>query len=69
LEFSVPRTFCGGYTPRTFNDPFVNGTDRVQWAWSRSNKLDSANWNSVLSSTLLNEFTFAFNSDGTGCTC
>jgi carboxypeptidase family protein/TonB-dependent receptor-like protein len=55
-----------GYTPWTFNDPFVNGTDRVQWAWSRPNKLASASWNSVLSSTLLNEFTFAFNSDGTG---
>ena len=55
-----------GYTPWTFNDPFVNGTDRVQWAWSRPNKLGAANWNSVLSSTLLNEFTFAFNSDGTG---
>src|SRR5262249_23446789 len=26
----------------------------------------AASWNSVLSSTLLNEFTFAFNSDGTG---
>jgi Carboxypeptidase regulatory-like domain/TonB-dependent Receptor Plug Domain len=55
-----------GYTPWTFNDPFVNGTDRVQWAWSRPNKLGAASWNSVLSSTLLNEFTFAFNSDGTG---
>jgi len=55
-----------GYTPWTFNDPFVNGTDRVQWAWSRPNKLSAASWNSVLSSTLLNEFTFAFNSDGTG---
>src|SRR5262245_44417908 len=55
-----------GNTPWTFNDPFVNGTDRVQWAWSRPNKIASANWNSVLSSTLLNEFTFAFNSDGTG---
>src|SRR5262245_33431372 len=55
-----------GYTPWTFNDPFVNGSDRVQWAWSRPNKLGAASWNSVLSSTLLNEFTFAFNSDGTG---
>jgi hypothetical protein len=55
-----------GYTPWTFNDPFVNGTDRVQWAWSRPNKLGAVSWNSVLSSTLLNEFTFAFNSDGTG---
>ncbi len=55
-----------GYTPWTFNDPFVNGTDRVQWAWSRPNKLSAASWNSVLSSTLLNEFTFAFSSDGTG---
>jgi carboxypeptidase family protein len=55
-----------GNTPWTFNDPFVNGTDRVQWAWSRPNKLAAASWNSVLSSTLLNEFTFAFNSDGTG---
>ncbi|PYQ85127.1 MAG: TonB-dependent receptor, partial [Acidobacteria bacterium] len=55
-----------GYTPWTFNDPFVNMTDRVQWAWSRPNKLGAASWNSVLSSTLLNEFTFAFNSDGTG---
>src|SRR5919108_1219203 len=55
-----------GYTPWKFNDPFVNNTDRVQWAWSRPNKLGAASWNSVLSSTLLNEFTFAFNSDGTG---
>jgi hypothetical protein len=55
-----------GYTPWTFNDPFVNGTDRVQWAWSRPNKLGAASWNSVLSSKLLNELTFAFNSDGTG---
>jgi hypothetical protein len=55
-----------GNTPWTFNDPFVNGTDRVQWAWSRPNKLAAASWNSVLSSTLLNEFTFAFSSDGTG---
>jgi hypothetical protein len=55
-----------GYTPWTFNDPLVNGTDRVQWAWSRPNKIGSASWNSILSSTLLNEFTFAFNSDGTG---
>ena len=54
-----------GYTPWTFNDPFV-ALDRVQWAWSRPNKIGAASWNSVLSSTLLNEFTFAFNSDGTG---
>jgi hypothetical protein len=55
-----------GYTPWTFNDPFVNGTDRVQWAWSRPNKIGSASLNSILSSTLLNEFIFAYNSDGTG---
>ena len=55
-----------GYTPWKYNDPFVNGTDRVQWAWSRPNKIGSASLNSILSSTLLNEFTFAFNSDGTG---
>ena len=55
-----------GYTPWKSNDPFVNGTDRVQWAWSRPNKIGSLSLNSVLSSTLLNELTFAFNSDGTG---
>jgi len=54
-----------GYTPWTFNDPFV-ALDRVQWAWSRPNKIGAATLNSVLSSSLLNEFTFAFNSDGTG---
>src|SRR5262249_39177272 len=54
-----------GYTPWTFNDPFV-ALDRVQWAWSRPNKVGAATLNSILSSTLLNEFTFAFNSDGTG---
>jgi hypothetical protein len=54
-----------GYTPWTFNDPFV-ALDRVQWAWSRPNKIGAASLNSILSSSLLNEFTFAFNSDGTG---
>jgi hypothetical protein len=54
-----------GYTPWTFNDPFV-ALDRVQWAWSRPNKIGSISLNSILSSTLLNEFTFAANSDGTG---
>src|SRR5439155_2938736 len=54
-----------GYTPWTFNDPFV-ALDRVQWAWSRPNKIGAVSLNSILSSTLLNEFTFAANSDGTG---
>jgi hypothetical protein len=54
-----------GYTPWRYNDPFV-ALDRVQWAWSRPNKIGSVSLNSVLSSTLLNEATFAFNSDGTG---
>ena len=55
-----------GYTPWTFNDPFVTPTANVQWAWSRPNKIGAASVTSTLSSTLLNEFTFAFNSDGTG---
>jgi hypothetical protein len=55
-----------GYTPWTFNDPFVTPTGNVQWAWSRPNKVGAASLTSTLSSTLLNEFTFAFNSDGTG---
>src|SRR5262245_33096784 len=38
-----------GYTPWTFNDPFVNSSDRVQWAWSRPNKVGSGTWNSVIS--------------------
>src|SRR5207245_9006237 len=54
-----------GYTPWTFNDPFV-ALDRVQWAWSRPNKIGAVSLNSILSSTLLNEFTFAANSAGTG---
>jgi len=54
-----------GYTPWTYNDPFV-ALDRVQWAWSRPNKIGAVSLNSILSSTLLNEFTFAANSDGTG---
>jgi len=58
-------SFRIGYTPWTFNDPFV-ALDRVQWAWSRPNKIGAATLTSTLSSTLLNEFTFAFNSDGTG---
>src|SRR5262245_3190544 len=55
-----------GYTPWTFNDPFVSTTGNVQWAWSRPNKVGSLSLTSTLTSTLLNEFTFAFNSDGTG---
>jgi len=55
-----------GYTPWTFNDPFVTPTATVQWAWSRPNKVGAVSLTSTLSSTLLNEFTFAFNSDGTG---
>jgi hypothetical protein len=55
-----------GYTPWTFNDPFVSTTGNVQWAWSRPNKVGSVSLTSTLTSTLLNEFTFAFNSDGTG---
>jgi len=38
----------------------------VQWAWSRPNKIGAVSLTSTLTSTLLNEFTFAFNSDGTG---
>src|SRR5947207_2672490 len=55
-----------GYTPWTFNDPLVTPVGNVQWAWSRPNKVGAASVTSTLSSTLLNEFTFAFNSDGTG---
>src|SRR5262245_23666870 len=55
-----------GYTPWTFNEPFVTSTANVQWAWSRPNKVGAASVTSTLSSTLLNEFTFAFNSDGNG---
>jgi hypothetical protein len=55
-----------GYTPWTFNEPFVSTTGNVQWAWSRPNKVGSASLTSTLTSTLLNEFTFSFNSDGTG---
>ena len=55
-----------GYTPWTFNDPFVSSVGNVQWAWSRPNKIGSVSLTSTLTSTLLNEFTFAFNSDGTG---
>jgi len=55
-----------GYTPWTFNEPFVSTTGNVQWAWSRPNKVGSLSLTSTLTSTLLNEFTFAFNSDGTG---
>jgi hypothetical protein len=55
-----------GYTPWTFNEPFVSTTGNVQWAWSRPNKVGSVSLTSTLTSTLLNEFTFAFNSDGTG---
>jgi hypothetical protein len=55
-----------GYTPWTFNDPFVSTTGNVQWAWSRPNKIGSVSLTSTLTSSLLNEFTFAFNSDGTG---
>jgi len=55
-----------GYTPWTFNDPFVTPVGNVQWAWSRPNKVGAASVTSTFSPTLLNEFTFAFNSDGTG---
>jgi hypothetical protein len=55
-----------GYTPWTFNEPFVTPTASVQWAWSRPNKVGAASVTSTFSSTLLNEFTFAFNSDGRG---
>src|SRR5262249_51154064 len=55
-----------GYTPWTFNEPFVSVVGNVQWAWSRPNKIGALSLTSTLSSTLLNEFTFSFNSDGTG---
>jgi hypothetical protein len=40
--------------------------DRVGWLWSRPNKLLSASLNSIVSSSLLNEFTFSMNSDDKG---
>ena len=55
-----------GYTPWKFNEPFVTSTANVQWAWSRPNKVGAASVTSTLTSTLVNEFTFAYNSDGMG---
>ncbi len=58
-------TVRGSHIPWTFNDPFI-ALDRVQWLWSRPNRLGSVSLNSILSSSLLNEFTFSANSDGKG---
>jgi hypothetical protein len=58
-------TVRGSNTPWHFNDPFV-ALDRVQWLWSRPNKLVSVSLNSILSSSLLNELTFSANSDSKG---
>ena len=54
------------HIPWTFNEPFVGNFDRAQWWWSRPNRTGAISLNSVLSSTLLNEFTFSANSDGKG---
>lgn len=59
-------TFRGTHIPWHFNEPFVGNFDRAQWKWSRPNRTAAVSLNSVLSSTLLNEFTFSMNSDGKG---
>jgi len=56
----------GTHIPWHFNEPFVGNFDRAQWWWSRPNRTAAVSLNSVLSSTLLNEFTFSANSDGKG---
>src|SRR3954470_6994854 len=59
-------TFRGTNIPWHFNEPFVGNFDRAQWGWSRPNRTAAISLNSVLSHTLLNEFTFSMNSDGKG---
>ena len=59
-------TVRGTHIPWHFNEPFVGTFDRAQWWWSRPNRTGAVSLNSVLSSTLLNEFTFSTNSDGKG---
>src|SRR5258708_25722317 len=59
-------TVRGTYIPWTSNEPFVGTFDRAQWWWSRPNRTGAVSLNSVLSPTLLNEFTFSTNSDGKG---
>src|SRR5258708_1987267 len=59
-------TARGTHIPWHFNEPFVGTFDRAQWWWSRPNRTAAVSLNSVLSPTLLNEFTFSTNSDGKG---
>jgi hypothetical protein len=59
-------TVRGTHIPWHFNEPFVGNFDRAQWGWSRPNRTAAVSLNSVLSPTLLNEFTFSMNSDGKG---
>jgi hypothetical protein len=59
-------TVRGTHIPWHFNEPFVGNFDRAQWWWSRPNRTAAISLNSVLSPTLLNEFTFSTNSDGKG---
>src|SRR5919197_2361544 len=59
-------TLRGTHIPWHFNEPFVGNFDRAQWWWSRPNRTAAISLNSVLSPTLLNEFTFSMNSDGKG---
>ena len=59
-------TVRGTHIPWHFNEPFVGNFDRAQWGWSRPNRTAAVSLNSVLSPTLLNEFTFSTNSDGKG---
>ncbi len=59
-------TVRGTHIPWHFNEPFVGNFDRAQWGWSRPNRTAAISLNSVLSPTLLNEFTFSTNSDGKG---
>jgi hypothetical protein len=59
-------TLRATYIPWTFNEPFVGNFDRAQWEWSRPNRTGVVSLNSVMSSSLLNEFTFSASSDGKG---
>ncbi len=66
INKSQRLTLRGTHIPWHFNEPFVGSFDRAQWLWSRPNRTAAVSLNSVLTPSLLNEFTFSANSDGKG---